>query len=89
MPGWVVFKLAIMVVATAAIVLVSRASLRDPRSHGFYRFFAWEAILMLILLNIDHWFDNPLRPKYSGRIGWAGQDGRGRRGRNGVPDSKT
>jgi protein-S-isoprenylcysteine O-methyltransferase Ste14 len=38
---------------------VSRASLTVPRSHGFYRFFAWEAILALALLNIDVWFREP------------------------------
>jgi len=38
---------------------VSRASLRFPRSHGFYRFFAWEFILALILLNLELWFRDP------------------------------
>jgi protein-S-isoprenylcysteine O-methyltransferase Ste14 len=33
--------------------------LRVPRSHGFYRFFAWEAILALFLLNVEFWFRNP------------------------------
>ncbi len=42
------------------IVYISRASLRSPRSHGFYRFFAWEFILALFLLNLDVWFDSPL-----------------------------
>ncbi len=28
-------------------------------SHGFYRFFAWEAILALILLNLPVWFKDP------------------------------
>ena len=32
---------------------------RQPRSHGFYRFFAWEAILGLFLLNVDFWFRDP------------------------------
>ncbi|MCJ7622948.1 MAG: hypothetical protein MUO76_05565, partial [Anaerolineaceae bacterium] len=52
-------KIIVFVLASAGIIWVSRASLRDPRSHGFYRFFAWEAILILILLNIDHWFYEP------------------------------
>ena len=51
--------LMIFVVGSALIVYVSRASLRAPRSHGFYRFFAWEAILALIVLNLDHWFTHP------------------------------
>jgi protein-S-isoprenylcysteine O-methyltransferase Ste14 len=30
-----------------------------PRSHGFYRFFAWEFIVALFLLNVDVWFYAP------------------------------
>jgi protein-S-isoprenylcysteine O-methyltransferase Ste14 len=41
------------------LVYISRGSLRVPRSHGFYRFFAWEFILALFLLNVDIWFQNP------------------------------
>ncbi len=48
-------KLIVFVVVTTALVYVSRVSLRRRESHGFYRFFAWEAILVLILLNIDEW----------------------------------
>ena len=33
--------------------------LRLGRTHGFYRFFAFECILALILLNADRWFTNP------------------------------
>jgi protein-S-isoprenylcysteine O-methyltransferase Ste14 len=53
------FKVIIFVVASVGIARLSWSSLRDFRSHGFYRFFAWEAILALILLNLDHWFDQP------------------------------
>jgi protein-S-isoprenylcysteine O-methyltransferase Ste14 len=52
-------KTFFFVVASAGIVYISRASLRSPRSHGFYRFFAWEALLALILLNVEYWFWNP------------------------------
>ncbi len=31
----------------------------DTHSHGFYRFFAWESILLLILINIPLWFTDP------------------------------
>lgn len=41
------------------LIYISRASLRSPRSHGFYRFFAWEFILALFLLNLEVWFRNP------------------------------
>jgi protein-S-isoprenylcysteine O-methyltransferase Ste14 len=43
----------------ATIFYVSRKSLRVPGSHGFYRFFAWEIILILVFLNLDAWFRDP------------------------------
>jgi protein-S-isoprenylcysteine O-methyltransferase Ste14 len=53
-------KTFLFVVVSAGIVFISRASLRAPRSHGFYRFFAFEAILALILLNVEYWVHDPL-----------------------------
>jgi protein-S-isoprenylcysteine O-methyltransferase Ste14 len=50
---------AFFVAGSAAIAYVSRASLRTPGSHGFYRFFAWECLLALFLLNAWRWFDHP------------------------------
>ncbi len=54
------FKLFAFLVVSAGLTYISRASLRAPRSHGFYRFFAWEFIAALFLLNIDVWFQTPL-----------------------------
>jgi len=51
---------ALFIVGSAGIVWLSWRSLRDLRSHGFYRFFAFELILALILLNIPIWFRDPL-----------------------------
>ena len=51
--------LAVFIVGSAVIVYVSRASLLAPRSHGFYRFFAWETILALTALNLERWFAHP------------------------------
>ncbi len=51
---WIIF-----LVFSAGIVLISWKSFRNRRSHGFYRFFAFEAILALILLNIEFWFHQP------------------------------
>jgi protein-S-isoprenylcysteine O-methyltransferase Ste14 len=53
------FKPIVFIVASIAIAWISRASLRDFRSHGFYRFLAWEAMLVLVLLNINYWFYEP------------------------------
>lgn len=52
-------KITAFIVISAGLVYLSRASLRAPRSHGFYRFFAWEAIAALLILNIDVWFRHP------------------------------
>jgi len=53
------FKLIIFAIVSAGIVILSQKSLRKPRSHGFFRFFAFESILVLILLNLEHWFSDP------------------------------
>jgi protein-S-isoprenylcysteine O-methyltransferase Ste14 len=54
------YKLIAFVMISAGLVYISRASLRAPRSHGFYRFFAWEFITALFILNVDVWFLDPL-----------------------------
>jgi protein-S-isoprenylcysteine O-methyltransferase Ste14 len=58
-----VLNLVIFLVVTAAIVALSWKSLKIPRSHGFFRFFAFELILVLILLNAEHWFQELLSPR--------------------------
>jgi protein-S-isoprenylcysteine O-methyltransferase Ste14 len=55
-------KILLFTLATIAIIWVSRSSLRDVLHHGFYRFFSWEIILILFLLNIDYWFVDPFAP---------------------------
>ena len=55
-------RLIVFVVGTVLLGGASRTSLRRPQSHGFYRFFAWEFILALVLLNfrgMRHWFGEP------------------------------
>jgi protein-S-isoprenylcysteine O-methyltransferase Ste14 len=54
-----VIKLVAFVVMSTGLLYISRSSLRAPRSHGFYRFFAWEFILVLFLLNVNLWFRDP------------------------------
>ena len=53
------WKIVVFVLASAGFAWFTRKSLRDVRCHGFYRFFAWLAILGLILLNLESWFENP------------------------------
>jgi len=52
-------KLIVLLTGTGGIVWISRRSLRDPRSHGFFRFFAWQAILVLFVLNVNYWIVDP------------------------------
>jgi protein-S-isoprenylcysteine O-methyltransferase Ste14 len=58
-----VLRGTIFAILTIALAYVSRRSLKAPRSHGFYRFFAWECILALFFLNFinwGQWFGDPL-----------------------------
>jgi len=55
-------KLIVLLAGTGGIGWVSRRSLRNPRSHGFFRFFAWETILILFILNVNYWIVNPFSP---------------------------
>jgi len=42
------------------ILKLSWTSLKNPRSHGFFRFFAFESILMMVCYDLAVWFKNPL-----------------------------
>lgn len=56
-------RIIIFAILSAALAYVSRASLKVPQSHGFYRFFAWECILALFFLNFisfQQWFGDPM-----------------------------
>ena len=53
-------SIVVFIIGSVAIMWVSRASLRHPRSHGFPRFFAFEAILALIIINASQWFVLPI-----------------------------
>lgn len=48
-----------LIAGTAVLAYISRASLRHPKSHGFYRFFAWELMLIIVVMNMDGWYYSP------------------------------
>jgi protein-S-isoprenylcysteine O-methyltransferase Ste14 len=54
-----VVEAIIFILGSAIIVWVSLSSLRQPGSHGFYRFFAWEIILGMFALAVRGWFHDP------------------------------
>jgi len=53
-------EIILFVLVTIALIVISRQSLLQPRSHGFYRFFAWEILLGMFLRNARGWFSHPL-----------------------------
>ncbi len=55
----VTIQLIIFIVGTIVIVWASRSSLAQIQTHGFYRFFAWEIILVLFALNVRYWIKDP------------------------------
>lgn len=56
-------EITVFVATSIAFALLFRQSLRNPRCHGFYRFFGLEAILALFLLNVPYWFADRLAPQ--------------------------
>jgi protein-S-isoprenylcysteine O-methyltransferase Ste14 len=56
-------------IGSLLLVAISWRTLRHPHSHGFYRFFAWEAILALFLVNVTSWFYKPF--EWNQMIAWS------------------
>jgi protein-S-isoprenylcysteine O-methyltransferase Ste14 len=52
-------QLLLFILSSIVIFLLSRRSLRNKGHHGFYRFFAFEAVVLQIILNLPRWFVNP------------------------------
>ncbi len=52
-------QLIILFVGTLIIIFVSWSSLNNIQNHGFYRFFAWESILIMFALNVRYWLKDP------------------------------
>lgn len=57
------FRLALFVVVTIGLAAISWRTLPSIRSHGFFRFIAWEAIAALIIWNLPFWFTDSLSAK--------------------------
>ena len=56
-------QLILFVLFSVPITWFSWKPLHDRRAHGFYRYFAFESILALVLLNAPQWFKNPFSPQ--------------------------
>ncbi|GAT62907.1 methyltransferase family protein [Paludibacter jiangxiensis] len=49
----------VFILLSLPVLAISRRSLFKIRSHGFYRFFAWESMAFLLSINYPYWFYNP------------------------------
>ena len=52
-------RIILFILCSFFLVRVSWRALGHPGAHGFYRFFVFEGILLLILLNQPCWFSEP------------------------------
>jgi len=50
----------IFIILSLPIVVLSRKYIFNPKTHGFYRFFSWECIILLFSVNYEFWFREPL-----------------------------
>jgi len=59
-----VIRIILFIIGTILLVRFSRRALKNPEAHGFYRFFVFEGILVLVLVNQPYWFRDPLTPQH-------------------------
>ena len=51
---------ALFVFGTIFLLYISRKSLLHLDAHGFYRFFVFECTMTCVIVNLPHWFCEPL-----------------------------
>lgn len=61
---WILFA-----IASIGILVFSWPFLRAPRSHGFFRFFAFEGCLGLVAMHVSRWFRDPFSAHQM--VSWA------------------
>ena len=59
MSALLIIQISVFIIASLFLIIISRNSLRNSQHHGFYRFFAFEYIVILVILNTPFWFLNP------------------------------
>jgi protein-S-isoprenylcysteine O-methyltransferase Ste14 len=52
-------KLISFGVLSLLIIIISRRTLFNIKSHGFYRFLSWECMALLVSFNYAYWFKDP------------------------------
>jgi len=53
-------KVILFIALSIPVIFLSRKSLFEFKSHGFTRFFSWECIIALFVINYQKWFKEPL-----------------------------
>jgi protein-S-isoprenylcysteine O-methyltransferase Ste14 len=56
------FHIIFFLLGSLVIVAISWKSLKNHASHGFYRFFAFELLLLMIVIISPIWFEDPFSP---------------------------
>jgi protein-S-isoprenylcysteine O-methyltransferase Ste14 len=56
-------KVILFVALSLPVIFFSKQSLFDFSSHGFTRFYSWECILALFVINYETWFKDPFSLK--------------------------
>jgi protein-S-isoprenylcysteine O-methyltransferase Ste14 len=69
MPAWDLVKISFLILGSIMILWVPRHSLLHVRQHGFYRFLAWQTILIAFVVNVDYWFVDPFSTSHL--IAWG------------------
>ena len=57
-------RIILFIIGTLFLIRFSKRALSNSKTHGFYRFFVFEGILLLVLLNYPYWFENPFAPAH-------------------------
>jgi len=62
-------KIFIFAMLALFVFLMFKRSFRSLRTHGFYMFCAFEALLVLLFFNIDFWFEGA--SSWYGTFSWV------------------
>lgn len=62
MDTFFIIRIIFLIAGTIFIAAFSWRALFNLKNHGFYRFFLFEANLLLIFFNVPYWFRNPVSP---------------------------
>lgn len=60
--SFILSRVILFIILSLLLAVWSWKPLQNPHSHGFYRFFAFEGIVALIIMNLPYWFNDPFSP---------------------------